>query len=156
MSDPKILWLEPRKPRRPSYAGQVARRRYSVQVVNDQRAACRFATAQQPAVCVVDMAPASAVERVCTALRKAAPKMRIIVVQARAGVELQAGCAEVRYGINYNVDGEMPLAQTRRTIEQGRESLSLERVSAGRYTMGSVPSTHFASQGDSDKELPAW
>lgn len=95
MSDPKILWLEPRKPRRPSYSGQVARRRYAVQVVNDQRAACRFATAQQPAVCVVDMAPASAVERVCTALRKAAPKMRIIVVQARAGVELQAGCAEV-------------------------------------------------------------
>lgn len=60
------------------------------------------------------------------------------------------------YGINYNVDGEMPLAQTRRTIEQGRESLSLERVSAGRYTMGSVPTTRLASQGDRDKELPAW
>ena len=95
MPDPKILWLEPRKPRRTSYAGQVERRRYAVQVVNDQRAACRFATAQQPAVCVVDVAPASAVARVCTALRKAAPKMRIIVVQARAGVELQAGCADV-------------------------------------------------------------
>ena len=95
MSDPKILWLEPRKPRRTSYAGQVGRRSYAVQVVNDQRAACQFATAQQPAVCVVDVAPASAVARVCTALRKAAPKMRIIVVQARAGVELQAGCADV-------------------------------------------------------------
>ena len=95
MSDPKILWLEPRKPRRSSYAGQVGRRRYAVQVVSDQRAACRFATAQQPAVCVVDVAPASAVARVCAALRKAAPKMRIIVVQARAGVELQAGCADV-------------------------------------------------------------
>lgn len=95
MADPKILWLEPSKPRRHSYAGQVARRRYTVQVVNDQRAACRFAAAQQPAVCVVDVAPASAVARVCTALRKAAPKMRIIVVQARAGVEVQAGCAEV-------------------------------------------------------------
>ena len=95
MSDPKILWLEPRKPRRSSFAGQVGRRRYAVQVVSDQRAACRFATAQQPAVCVVDVAPASAVARVCAALRKAAPKMRIIVVQARAGVELQAGCADV-------------------------------------------------------------
>lgn len=95
MADPKILWLEPSKPRRHSYAGQVARRRYTVQVVNDQRAACRFAAAQQPAVCVVDVAPASAVARVCTALRKVAPKMRIIVVQARAEAEVQAGCAEV-------------------------------------------------------------
>jgi hypothetical protein len=60
------------------------------------------------------------------------------------------------YGINYSVDGEMPLAQTRRTIQQGRESFSLERVSTGRYAMGGVPTTSLASQGESDKELPAW
>ena len=95
MADPKILWLEPSKARKASYAAQVARRRYAVQVVHDQRAACRFAAAQHPLVCVVDVAPAAAVQRVCSALRKAAPKMRIIVVQARAGMEVAPGCAEV-------------------------------------------------------------